>query len=188
MKQCKDAGFFMALIVTVGSTTAYADSYSDILKNLYNSASEPASISDFPQNDLNGFPGPIGPSNNQTCVLVMNNAPTNYPIAVYTRTLPSFGPLLPGSKDQKLMAQSWFSGFDSITSPIVVGSDLVVTNQRYGSIFSPDNGMSTYVAAQLSLRKVDQYISFKMNLIYDANMNIVGQEYYGYCYTNNALF
>ncbi len=142
----------------------------DVLKDLYDGAVLPASEKDFPKIEY-GSGNYLEPSKNKCVRVEMDDNVYPFSISQVIRIIPSFGPLIPERKVEKLFFGNFsYSGFDQMDQATVIGKDLVVTNPLFETA-------ATTTPAKILARESGEYIAFKMLIV-----GMPNNEYFGYCY------
>ena len=162
------------------AVSSYGASNEETLKHLYESGTEPALPSDFPERDY--YTGDFLNWPSETCAVVgVGDYTYPFNISRTVRTTLSSGPLVPGKTEVKLLFGDAHLSFDHMEAPTTVDKDLVLNNPIYRTWTNGNNGTINFIPAQLYARRSGDFLAFRLSIPHGIP-GFLDEEYYGYCY------
>jgi hypothetical protein len=167
------------------SANAYAASNGEILKDLFETGTAPATAEDFPQRYF-GTGEYLTPPVNRCVILDSFGQSYGYDISRTVRFTPAAGPLIPEKRQEKLVFGNSTSSYNLFPEPKVDGLYLVVTNPKYKSWTDGNDGTVRFIPGKLFATKSGEYIAFKV-FVKSYGENTRDINFYGYCYPRSRL-
>jgi hypothetical protein len=162
------------------STNAFAGSNRDVIQDLYNSGTEPATAEDFPERYF-GSSDIIAQHGNMCVVLDGTDQPYSFDISRTIRYTPSEGPLVPEKTEEKLVFGDSHISYNLFQDPEVQGNNLVVSNPIYKTWVNGYDGTKHFVPAKMFATRAGKYIAFRIFIDHKV-AGVRSENYYGYCY------
>lgn len=160
--------------------SAGAASNVDVLKELYDAATVPARVQDFPeQNYADG--SFVAPPRNQCVIINENDEPYKYSITNIIRKSNAYGPLIFQRTNEKLVfgenLRELYEGAGEHVQR--TDRDMVVSQSAYRKW--EGLGVTHFTPATLFVRKLDDHLVFKITIVYNRT-DVLDEVWYGYCY------
>ncbi|MEO5970818.1 MAG: hypothetical protein ABIQ95_12900 [Bdellovibrionia bacterium] len=166
------------------SANAFAATNGEVLKELFDNGTAPATAEDFPQRYY-GTGEYLTPPTNRCVILDSFGQSYGYDISRTVRFTPAAGPLIPEKRQEKLVFGNSSSSYNLFPDPVVEGQTLVLTNPKYKSWVDGNDGVVHFIPGQLFATKSGEYVAFK--IFVKAHGEARNQSYYGYCYPRSRL-
>lgn len=167
----------LALFLT---NTAFAATNVETLKTLYEAATTPARVQDFPeQNYADG--SFVAPPRNQCIIINENDEPYKYSVTNIIRKSNAYGPLIFERTNEKLVfgenLRELYEGAGEHVER--VGKDMIVTQSAYRKW--EGLGVTHFTPATMFVRKIDNHLVFKISIVYNRT-DVLDETWWGYCY------
>lgn len=180
----KSGAFVLNLL---SSALCFADAPEKILQDLYENATVAAKWDDFENYSTlsSSYPKQIctmmvGQYNSETGELGPQT-PSYYPLHLFVKSIPDWGPLLPGASREKVIPDDWQQQFDSIVQGTGI-TELTALNPEWRTMQDPQTGKSYPIQRKLEMRKSGVYVALKETTFWDWSKGPGQFVTYGYCY------